>query len=172
MCELGTDHLTWREELWFFVSFRIFFRTTQVRIFFLSWKARFFFPKFNIRLYDKNSQSYYFFFLHQNQNIFFSNIGNQNNFLEKNLQVKWSFPKYNYTLHGHILEYDTSAKYLGCTISSDLKWGKHISTICSKANNTISFLKRNIRERPFNLKGGGVMFFFILSLHLVNVISS
>ena len=36
------------------------------------------------------------FFLHQNQNIFFSNIGNQNIFLEKNhnppLQVKWSFP--------------------------------------------------------------------------------
>ena len=26
----------------------------------------------------------YFFFLHQNQNIFFSNIGNQNIFLEKN----------------------------------------------------------------------------------------
>jgi hypothetical protein len=38
--------------------------------------------------------SHYFFFLHQNQNIFFSNIGNQNIFLEKNhnpsLQVKWS----------------------------------------------------------------------------------
>ena len=48
--------------------------------------------------------------------------------------------KYNYTLHRHILEHDTSAKYLGCTISSDLKWGKHISTICSKANNTTSFL--------------------------------
>ena len=39
------------------------------------------------------------FFLHQNQNIFFSNIGNQNIFLEKNhnppppFQVKWTFPK-------------------------------------------------------------------------------
>ena len=54
-----------------------------------------FFPEFNI-LYDKNSESDFFFFLHQNQNIFFSNIGNQNIFLEKNhnppLQVKWSFP--------------------------------------------------------------------------------
>ena len=40
--------------------------------------------EFNIRLYDKNSESGYFFFLHQNQNIFFSNIGNQNIFLEKN----------------------------------------------------------------------------------------
>jgi len=42
------------------------------------------------------------FFLHQNQNIFFSNIGNQNIFLEKNhnlppFQVKWSFP---YTIEG------------------------------------------------------------------------
>jgi hypothetical protein len=35
-----------------------------------------------IRLYDKNSESD-FFFLHQNQNIFFSNIGNHNIFLEK-----------------------------------------------------------------------------------------
>jgi hypothetical protein len=45
------------------------------------------------------------------------------------ISKKRSPSKYNYTLHGHILEHDTSAKYLGCTISSDLKWGKHISTI-------------------------------------------
>ena len=35
-------------------------------------------------LYDKNSESDFFFFLHQNQNIFFSNIGNQNIFLFPN----------------------------------------------------------------------------------------
>jgi hypothetical protein len=40
----------------------------------LSRTTQFFFPEFNIRLYDKNSESHYFFFLHQNQNIFFSNI--------------------------------------------------------------------------------------------------
>jgi hypothetical protein len=63
----------------------IFFRTTQELeyLFFLSREAQFFFPEFKIRLYDKNSESDYFFFLHQNQNIFFSNIGNQNIFLEK-----------------------------------------------------------------------------------------
>ena len=78
----------------------IFFRTTQELeyLFFLLREARIFFPEFNIRLYDKNFESDYFFFLHQNQNIFFSNTGNQNIFLEKNhnppLQVKWSFPKY------------------------------------------------------------------------------
>jgi hypothetical protein len=43
---LGTDHLTCRGGLWFFVLFRIFFSdNTRVRIFF---------PEFNIRLYDKN----------------------------------------------------------------------------------------------------------------------
>jgi hypothetical protein len=40
--------------------------------------------EFNIRLYDKNSKLDYFFFLHQNQNIFFSNIGKQDIFFEKN----------------------------------------------------------------------------------------
>jgi hypothetical protein len=50
----------------------------------LSRKARNFFPEIIIRLYDKNSESDYFFFLHQNQSIFFSSIGNQNIFLEKN----------------------------------------------------------------------------------------
>ena len=70
--------------LWFFVSFRKFFSdNTRVRIIFLSRKARIFFQEFNIWLYDKNSESN-FFFLHQNQNIFFSNIGNQNIFLEIN----------------------------------------------------------------------------------------
>ena len=43
-------------------------------------QSAYFFPELNI---DKNSESE-FFFLHQNQNIFFSNIGNQNIFLEEN----------------------------------------------------------------------------------------
>jgi hypothetical protein len=62
-----------------------FFRTTQELeyLFFLSHEAQIFFPIFNISLYDKNSESVYFIFLHQNQNIFFSNIGNQNIFFRK-----------------------------------------------------------------------------------------
>ena len=55
----------------------------RIFIFFVAQSAIFFSPEFNIRLYDKNSESYYFFFLHQHQIIFFSNIGNQNIFLEK-----------------------------------------------------------------------------------------
>ena len=53
-------------------------------------------------------ESDYFFFLHQNQNIFFSNIRNQNIFLEENhtppppFQVKWSFP-YCQTLSDNVV---------------------------------------------------------------------
>jgi hypothetical protein len=55
-----------------FCSEFFFSGNTRVRIFF-------FVEEFNIRIYDKNSESD-FFFLHQNQNIFFSNIRNQNIF--------------------------------------------------------------------------------------------
>ena len=81
----GTDHLTCRGGLWFFVSFRIFFsnNTELEYLFFCRAKRVIFFPEFNIRLFDKNSESDYFFFLHQNQKKNFSNIGNQNIFLEK-----------------------------------------------------------------------------------------
>ena len=49
--------------LWFFVSFRKKFRTTPElkHLFFLSHKPRNFFPEFNIRLYNKNSESDFFF---------------------------------------------------------------------------------------------------------------
>ena len=39
-----------------------------------------------------------------------------------------------YTLHGHTLDQVTKAKFLGVTISSDLKWGSHINNITKKAN--------------------------------------
>jgi hypothetical protein len=72
-----------------------FQKTQELEYFFLSRKAQFFSPHFNIRLYDKNSESD-FFFPPPKSEYFFSNIGNQNIFLEKNhnppLQVKWSFP--------------------------------------------------------------------------------
>jgi hypothetical protein len=50
-------------------------------------------------LYDKTFESDYFFFLHQNQNIFFSNIGNQNIFLEKDAAIKLhKYPNENWFL--------------------------------------------------------------------------
>jgi hypothetical protein len=75
--EIGTDHLTWKEGgVWFFVSFRIFYSdNTRVRIFF--------YQNLTLGYVTKILNQIIFLFLHQNQNICFSNIGNQNIFLEK-----------------------------------------------------------------------------------------
>ena len=105
----------------------IFFRTTQELeyLFFLSRKARIFFPEFNIRLYDKNSESDYFF-LHQNQNIFFSNIGNQNIFLEKNHNP---LPPPPFKLNGRSL---TSASYMDVMFFKLSEWV--IIVWCQRSN--------------------------------------
>ena len=65
----------------------------------------FFFPDYNIRLYDKNSESDYYFFLHQNQNIFFSNIGNQNIFFRKK-----TYPPFK--LNGRSLSHEHLKKFI------------------------------------------------------------
>ena len=58
--------------LWFFFAFRIFFSNTRGRIFifFVSQSAKIF-QKFTIRLYDKNSESDYFFFPSPKSEYFF-----------------------------------------------------------------------------------------------------
>ena len=58
----------------------------------------------------------------------------------------------SYTLHGQQLEHVTTAKYLGVSITSDMNWNQHISNICKKANNIMSFLKRNLNIRNANIK--------------------
>ena len=45
----------------------------------------------------------------------------------------------NYTLEGTVLENVESIKYLGVTITNDLKWNTHISNVCTKANRTLGF---------------------------------
>ena len=50
----------------------------------------------------------------------------------------------NYTLHGHQLQHVNSVKYLGLTVSNDLRWDKHVDQVVAKANNTLSFLRRNL----------------------------
>ena len=45
-----------------------------------------------------------------------------------------------YFLHNTELESVSAAKYLGVTISGDLRWGKHINEITKKANQTLGFL--------------------------------
>jgi hypothetical protein len=62
----------------FFVQ-NFFLDHTRVRIFiFFVGQSAIFFPEFNIRLYDKNSESDYLFFPPPKSEYFFSNIGNQN----------------------------------------------------------------------------------------------
>ena len=50
----------------------------------------------------------------------------------------------SYTLEGTDLENVESIKYLGVTISSDLRWKTHVSNVCTKANRTLGFLRRNL----------------------------
>ena len=57
-----------------------------------------------------------------------------------------------YSLHGQHLALTTNSKYLGVTISSDLSWNTHINTITKKANQTLGFLRRNIRNCPPDIK--------------------
>ena len=73
------------EGLWFFVSFRNFFSdNTRVRIyFFCRAKREFFFPIFYIRLYDKNSESDYFFFPPPKPEYFFQQHWESEYFLRK-----------------------------------------------------------------------------------------
>ena len=60
--------------------------------------------------------------------------------------------KNSYTLNGHTLESVPEAKYLGVTITSDLRWNTHINNITSKANKTLGFLRRNLNISSTNIK--------------------
>ena len=50
----------------------------------------------------------------------------------------------SYTLEGTDLGNVESIKYLGVTITSDLRWNTHVSNVCTKANRTLGFLRRNL----------------------------
>ena len=58
----------------------------------------------------------------------------------------------SYTLEGTVLENVDSIKYLGLTITNDLKRNTHITNICTKANRTLGFLKRNLFLCPQDVK--------------------
>ena len=58
----------------------------------------------------------------------------------------------SYTLEGTDLENIESIKYLGVTITSDLRWNTHVSNVCTKANRTLGFLRRNLYSCPQEVK--------------------
>ena len=58
----------------------------------------------------------------------------------------------SYTLEGTDLENVESIKYIGVTITSDLRWKTHVSNVCTKANRTLGFLRRNLYSCPQEVK--------------------
>ena len=112
----------------------------ELEFFFCCAKREFFFQNLTLGYMTKALNHIIFFFLHQNQNIFFSNIGNQNIFLEK---------KHNpFKLNGRSL--------------SRLNIKNRFFCICFLANsNSLKFIWVDLilRERPFNLKEGVLWFF-------------
>ena len=58
----------------------------------------------------------------------------------------------SYSLEGTVFDNVEKIKYLGVTITNDLKWNTHVSTICIKANRTIGFLRRNLAACPRDVK--------------------
>ena len=90
---LGTDHFTWRGGYGFLFRSDFFFRTTQ------ELEYLFFFQTLTLD-YMTKTLNQILFFLHQNQNIFFSNIGHQNIFLDKTI-----IPSPPFKLNGRSLKY-------------------------------------------------------------------
>ena len=58
----------------------------------------------------------------------------------------------SYTLEVTNLENVESIKYLGVTITSDLRWNTHVSNVCTKAKRTLGFLRRNLYSCPNEVK--------------------
>ena len=57
-----------------------------------------------------------------------------------------------FMLHGQLLETVSQAKYLGITITSDLRWNAHINSISLKANRSLGFLRRNLNVSSIQIK--------------------
>ena len=52
---------------------------------------------------------------------------------------------HDYILQNYTIESVSSAKYLGVTLQSNLKWNKHIDNITSNGNKSLGLLKRNLK---------------------------
>ena len=51
-----------------------------------------------------------------------------------------------YKIHGETLETVDSTKYLGVNLQENLSWKNHVNQVAKKANNTCSFLYRNLKK--------------------------
>ena len=57
-----------------------------------------------------------------------------------------------YSIHNHILDEVTSAKYLGVHIDSKVNFNAHVDATVKKANSTQAFLNRNFRHCTQKIK--------------------
>ena len=64
----------------------------------------------------------------------------------------------SYKLEGTVLENVESIKYLGVTITKDLKWNTHNHNVCTKANRTLGFLRRNLFSCPQDVREAAYMY--------------
>ena len=76
--------------------------------------------------------------------------------LQKDIDLSGSWKRINkieasYTLEGTVLGNDDSI-YLDVTITNDLKWNTHITNICTYANSTLGFLRRNLFSCPQDIQ--------------------
>ena len=68
------------------------------------------------------------------------------------ITTKQNWIKFDYALHQHVLQKETSTKYLGVTIQADLKWNKHVNNITVSATQKLNFIKRNLRVNSKTVK--------------------
>ena len=74
--------------------------------------------------------------------------------MQHNADYKETDKKINasYRLEETVLDNVEKIKYLGIAITNDLKWNTHVSNICTKANRTLGFLRRNLAACPRDVK--------------------
>ena len=58
----------------------------------------------------------------------------------------------SYSLEGIVLNKLRKSNYLGVAITNDLKWNTHVSNICTKANRSLGFFRRNLTACPRDVK--------------------
>lgn len=61
-------------------------------------------------------------------------------------------PSCSYSINAVPLQHVTSYKYLVVHITNNLSWQTHINYICSNANRTLGYLRRNFSNAPLSLK--------------------
>ena len=68
------------------------------------------------------------------------------------MQITRKWIKKIHALDGTVLENVECIKYIGVTITNDLRWNTHVSNVCTKANRTLGFLRRNVYACPQEVK--------------------